>query len=125
MLRLADVGAVGVKYLDAAVVAVGDVEQALRVENERVRQIEFARPFPSSAPSLDEGAVPVELQHTRLALAVPLQHEDVAGGSNDRLVRFVEQPQMPERMPLAGVTFDAQHHFYPPERIELVDHVRC
>jgi len=67
----------------------------------------------------------IELQHARLALAVPLQHEDVAGRPDHRLVRFVEQPQMPERMPLAGVAFDAQHHFYPPGWIELVDHVRC
>src|SRR4051794_12815219 len=31
---------------------------------------------------------------------------------------------MPERMPLAGVALDAEHHFDPPGGIELVDHVR-
>jgi len=67
----------------------------------------------------------IELQHARLALAVALQHEDVARRPDDRLVRFVEQPQMPERMPLAGVALDAQHHIEPPGRIELVDDVRA
>ena len=62
MLRLADVVAVGVKHLDAGVVAVGDVEQTLCVENERVRQVEFARSLSFAAPGLDEFAVFVELQ---------------------------------------------------------------
>ena len=31
---------------------------------------------------------------------------------------------MPERMPLAGMALDAQHHFEPPGWIELVDQVR-
>ena len=65
----------------------------------------------------------IELQQARLALAVALQHKDVARRPDDRLVRFVEQPQMPERMPFAGVALDAQHHFEPPGRIELVDQV--
>ena len=60
----------------------------------------------------------------RLALAVALQHEDVAGWSDHRFVRFVEQPQMSVRMPLAAVALDAQHHFEPSRRIELVDQVR-
>jgi hypothetical protein len=110
--------------LDAGVVAVGDVEQPLRVEHKGVRQIEFARPLAFAAPGLDEGAAGIELQHARVALAVPLQYEDVAGRPDHRLVRFVEQPQMPERMPLAGVALDAQHHFESPGRIELVDEVR-
>ena len=59
----------------------------------------------------------------RRALAVALQHENVAGRSDHGLVRFVEQPQVPERMPLAGVALDAEHHFEPPGRIELVDEV--
>ena len=122
--ELADVAALGVKHLDARIVAVGDVEQPLRVENQRVRQIELARPLPLAAPRLDECAVPIELQHARFALAVPLQHEDVAGWTDHRLVRLVEQPQVAERMPLAGMALDAQHHFDPPGRIELVDHVR-
>ncbi|MBR1209374.1 hypothetical protein [Bradyrhizobium sp. JYMT SZCCT0180] len=36
----------------------------------------------------------------------------------------MEQPQVPERMPLAGVALDAEHHFQPTGRIELVDQVR-
>ena len=96
----------------------------MRVEHKGMRQIEFARAFPLAAPGLDEGAVLVELQHARGALAVPLQHEDIAGRPYHRLVRFVEQPEMPERMPLAGVALDAQHHFEPPGRIEFVDEVR-
>jgi len=124
MLRLADIVAVGVEHLDAGVVAVRDVEQPLRVEHQRVRQIELAGPPALAAPALDEVAVTVEFQHQRLGLAVPLQHEDVAGRSDHRFVRFVQQPQMPERMPLAAVTLDAQHHLQPPVRIELVGQVR-
>ncbi len=121
--ELADVGAVGVKHLDAGVVAIGDIKEPLCIENERVRQIELARPVPGAAPGFDEDAVLVELHHTRLALAVALQHEDVAGRPDNRLVRFVEQPQMAAGMPFAGPASDAQHHFKPSGRIELVDDV--
>ena len=55
---------------------------------------------------------------------MPLQHEDIAGGSDHRLGRLVEQPKVPERMPLAGVALDAQHHFEAAGRIEFVDEVR-
>ena len=44
-LIFADVIAVGVEHLDAGVVAVGDVEQALGVEHQRMRQVELARAF--------------------------------------------------------------------------------
>ncbi len=116
--------AVGVEHLDAGVVAVGDVEQALRVEDERMRQIEFAWPLALAAPGLDEGAVAIELQHARVGLAVALQHEDIAGRPDHRFVRLVEQPQMSERMPIAGAALDAEHHFKPPHRVELVNQVR-
>ena len=124
VLRLADVVAVGVEHLDARVVAVGDVEQALGVEHQRVRQIEFARALALLAPGLDEIAVPIEFQNERLALAVALQHEKIAGRSDHRLVRLVEQPQVAELMPLAGAVLAAQHHLEPPRRVELVDQMR-
>jgi hypothetical protein len=124
MLRLADVAAVGVEHLDAGVVAIGYVKQPLRVEHQRVGQIEFTRPAALAAPALDEVAVPVELEHKRFGLAVALQHEDVTGRPDHGLVRFVQQPQMPERMPFAAVALDAQHHFEAPCGTELVNQVR-
>jgi hypothetical protein len=36
----------------------------------------------------------------------------------------MEYPQMPGRVPLARPALDAQQHFEPPRRIELVDEVR-
>src|ERR1700733_7196046 len=123
MLGLADIVEVSVEHLNAGIVAVGDVEQALVVEHQRVRQIEFAGPCALAAQSLDEVAVGIELHHARFRLAVPFQHVEVAGGPDHRLVRLLEQPQVPARVPLAGAALDAQHHLHPPRWIELVDQV--
>jgi len=123
VLRLADVIAVSVDHLDAGVVAVGDVKQALGVEHQRMRQVELAGAFALLAENFQEIAVLVELQHQRVGLAVALQHEQIAGRTDHRLVGLVEQPQVPELMPLAGPAADAEHHLQPPGRVELVDHV--
>ena len=90
--ELADIFSILVEHLDARVVAVGDVEQALRVEHQRVRQVELARPFAFLAPGLDEVAVAIELQHHQLTLAVALQYEEIAARADHGLVRLVEQP---------------------------------
>ena len=121
VLQFADVVAVGVEHLDAGVVAVGDVEQSLGVEHQRMRQVEFAGALALFAEGLDEVAVAIELQHQRLALAVALQHEQIAARSDHRLVRLVEQPQMAVLVPLAGAVFAAQHHLQPPGGIEAID----
>src|ERR1043166_3447017 len=94
MLRLADVIALSVEHLDARVVAVGDVEEPFGIEDERMWQVELARSLALLAPGLDEVAVTIELQNERLALAVALQHEQVAGRPDHGVVWLVEQPQM-------------------------------
>ncbi len=124
MRRLPDVITVGVEHLDARVVTVGDVEEPLVVENNRMRQVELARPLAGAAERFDEIAVAVELDDQRLRLAVPLQHEDVAGGPHHRLVRLVEQPQVPVRVPFAALALAAEHHGEAAFRVEFVDQVR-
>jgi hypothetical protein len=91
VLRLADVAAVRIEHLDARVVAVGDVEQPLVVGDERMRQVEVARPAPLPVPGLDIIAIGAELVHTGLRLAVPLQHVDLARRTDHRLVRLMKQ----------------------------------
>lgn len=116
--------AVGVEHLDARVVAVGDVKQPLRVEHQRMRQVELARSFAGATPGGDEIAVAVELVHAGLGLAVALQHVDVARGADHRLVRLVEGAQVAEGMPAAAEALHAEHHLDAAGRIELVDEVR-
>src|SRR3954468_5525238 len=96
------------EHLNTRVVAVRDVEQTLRIEHQRMRQVELPRRLALATPGLDEIAVFIELDDDRVALAVALEDEDVAGRPDHRLVRFMKQPQMPERMPLAGVALDAE-----------------
>ncbi len=64
------------------------------------------------------------LSDQQLRLAVPLQHEDVAGRPYHRLVRLVKEAQVPVGVPLAGLALAAEHHGEPPGGIELVDQVR-
>ena len=76
------------------------------------------------APGLDEIAVPVELDHLRLAASVALHHEDLAGRAERQVVGLVEQAQMAILVHLARVPAHAQHQHDAPLRAELVDHVR-
>src|SRR5262249_42507055 len=110
MLRLADIIAVSIKHLNAAIAAVGDVEQPFGVKDNRVRHIKLAGCRAGLAPCFDEVAGGVEFEDTGLALAVALQHVERAVRPYRRLARLVEQPQMAEFVPFAGTTLDAENH---------------
>ena len=100
--------AVGVENLDALVAAVGDVDEAVGVERDRMRQVEFAGAAAALAPALQVVAVAVEAQHAVFSLAaVALRDVDVAVRRDGDVVGFREQPQRRGRMPLAGVSLDA------------------
>src|SRR5437763_1329877 len=73
---LAEEFAVGREDLDPLVRAVGDVELAIIVEGDRVRQMELARAVARRAPRGFELAVRGEAVHAGVAVAVG--HVDVA-----------------------------------------------
>src|SRR5258708_6880480 len=70
----AEVVAVRREYLDALVRPVGDVELALRVEGDAVRQVELALAMARRAPRLDQPSNPVQALHAAVALAVAYGH---------------------------------------------------
>src|SRR5262249_27264047 len=80
--------AVGVEDLDAVVLAVADVDAALFVEADGVRQVELALALALLTPLLQQLALFRELQHPRVAVAVG--DVEVAGGSHGHLGRAVE-----------------------------------
>jgi len=62
--------AVSVKYLNAAVVAVADIDLALGVHADRVWQIELSRTFAFFAPLLEQLAVFGVFQDSEIAIAI-------------------------------------------------------
>src|SRR5262249_18373791 len=59
VFRLAYEIAIAIEHLDALVVAVGDVDEALAVDHDRMGEVELSGPLALRAPQLDEIAVPV------------------------------------------------------------------
>jgi hypothetical protein len=68
--------AVGVEDLNALVLAIADINAVVSVDDDRVRQIEFARQRSICTPRLDELAVTVELDDAGVPVAV--RNEDVS-----------------------------------------------
>src|SRR5580700_10956096 len=96
------------EYLDALVGPVGDVELAVRVERDAVRQVELALAMARRAPRLDQPSVAGEAVHAGVAVAVG--HVNVAVGVADHLGRVIERPRCAFRQPVgnvAGVGMDA------------------
>ena len=62
--------AVAVEHLDAPVVAVADIDVALRVGRDGVHEVELARALAALAPGLDPVAVLAELGDARVDVAV-------------------------------------------------------
>src|SRR5262245_20105621 len=102
VLRLAQEGSVRVEHLDALVVAVGHVDEALGIDRHGMRDVELARSLALASPRRDEVAVAVELEYARLALAVTLHHVNVTVGGKGHVVRLVEQRQVAVRVAVAG-----------------------
>src|SRR5262245_16064609 len=57
VFRLAHESPVAVEHLDALIVAVGDVDETLAVDHDRMGEVELSRPLPLLAPQLEEVAV--------------------------------------------------------------------
>src|SRR5262249_27449925 len=92
---LRDELAVLIENLDAIVLAITDEQPSSRIEDERVRNIEFARAHAFPAPRLDELSVLVELHDSGIAgcrpsSAVSIRDENVAVGSNRDIGRSIE-----------------------------------
>src|SRR5262249_61736912 len=68
--------AVAVEYLDAMVLAVGDVDPAVSIAADVVRDVELTGIGTRLAPRAEQRAVRRELVHARVA--VPVGHVDVA-----------------------------------------------
>src|SRR5215469_9916683 len=84
---LAEVLALGREDLDALVRAVADVELAVVIEGDGVRQMELAAAMTGFAPRFDEPAVAGEAVDAGVPVAVG--HIDVAIGVTDHLGRVV------------------------------------
>src|SRR5262249_23708826 len=110
---LDDVSAVLVEDLDAIVVAVADEQTTARVHRQRVRLIELVRPGALLPPAFDQLAVLRELEDLRLALAVSLRDEDLAGRPNQDVVR------LKEIMVASGPAGLPERHQDPAVRTEL------
>ena len=121
MLGFPQILAVGVEHLDALIVAIGHVQQPLRVDRDRMRDVELARTGPFLAPRLDEVAVLVELDDLGLAAPMALDHEDLALRPERHVIRLVEQPQMAVGVHLAGGVAHAEHEQDASLGAELVD----
>src|SRR3984893_13916331 len=98
---LAQVVAVRREYLDALVRPVGDVELALGVEGDAVRQVELALAMARRAPRLDEPSVAGKAVHAGVAVAVG--HVNVAVGVGDHLGRMIERAGRALRQPVGNV----------------------
>ena len=81
---------VGIEDLDALVFPIAHINAAFFVDCHRMRKVELARARSVPPPSLDVIAGPVELHHTRIAVAVG--NIDFATLSERHVGRFVEQP---------------------------------
>src|SRR5207244_11072553 len=81
-------GAGDVESLNPLVVLIGSEYVALRVDRDRVHDVELARLRSSRPPRRDEPAVLVELRDSRVA--VPIGDEDVSGYVPRHIARPVE-----------------------------------
>src|SRR3954468_5638746 len=134
-------GAVVVEDLDAVVVAVGDIDIALRVDRDAADVVELALSAALLAPALHELAVFVEFGDARIALAVG--DENIALGVPSDIGRTVEYVLRPPGAGCAGcpaapfptagrsrtrgnvdrLGLSAEQHCQTPLRVELHDHV--
>ena len=110
--------AVLVEYLNASVLAVGDIHPLLRTADEDVvRLVEVARRWPLAAPLLDESPVLGELHHAsipgRIRL-VAVADEGIAILSDSDAGRPIEHVSS-----ATGDTHLAEHHQYLAVLIEL------
>ena len=104
---LAEVVALGREDLDALVRAVGDIELAVIVEGDAVRQVELALAIARRAPRFDEPAVARKAVHAGVAVAVG--HVDVAVGVGHHLGRVIERPRRALREPVGDIAGIGMH----------------
>ena len=97
----AEVPALGREDLDALVRAVADVELAVVIEGDGVRQVELAGAMTGFAPRFDEPAVACEAVHA--GVPVTVGHIDVAIRVGDHLGRKVERSRRALRQPIGDV----------------------
>src|SRR5882762_11640583 len=79
-----------VEHLDTAVIAVADIDIALRVGRDGVHEIELARPLAFLAPGFHPVAVLVEFGNARVHIAVA--DVAVSGGVPGHVRRLTETP---------------------------------
>ena len=104
-LRL--VFAVAVEYLHAVVLAIGDIDPAIRVGDDVVHDIELAGISAGLAPSLDQLSVRREFVHAGVAVAVG--DVDLAFGRQRRMGAAVERLAAHERRRLVRDADGQQH----------------
>ncbi len=123
---------IAVEHLDAAVLPIGDVDVALGVGRDRVRDVELIRLGAAGPHRLDEAPVLVVLRDARVDVAVG--HVDVALRIPRDVGGTVEAVRLGRRrLRLHRRRLDARHrlgpaahgHHHPAFRAELDDHVRA
>src|SRR5690242_6890275 len=95
---LAEEVAVGGEDLDALVRPVGDVELAIIVERDAVRQMELAHAISRLAPRVEEAAVAREAMHAGVAVAVG--YIKITVRMPDHLGGVIERPRGTLRQPI-------------------------
>src|SRR5579863_5279958 len=123
--------AVDVEDLDAAVIAIGDIDCAARVGDNVMQRAELAFAIAGLAPRLQPVAVLVELGDARIDIAVA--DEDIAGRIPGDIGGLPEAAGLRWQRwfhvrPRSGLGVGCfllapDHHGYPPLRIEPDDHV--
>ena len=78
--------ALRVENLDAAVAAVGDIDDVVIVDHNTVRGVEVARLVATPAPVLDEVAILIELGNARIAVSVGDEHAAILAPGDVRLL---------------------------------------
>src|SRR5207302_9993999 len=130
-LDLAQTRPLAVEHLNAAVVAVSDIDIALRVGRDGVYQIELARPLAFLAPGFHPVAIPVELGDARIHVAVAdiavagRVPGDISRLAEAAVVMRINLLAVPGRRLVRGFLLAAKHHHHTPFGAELDNHVRA
>src|SRR5258708_18600409 len=99
--------AVAVEYLDAMILPVGDVDPALRVATQIVRNVEFTRSGSGLSPGFQRFAV--RRIHVDSGIAVAIRNVDVSARRKRRVRTAMERLTAHVRRRLAG-NADRQQH---------------
>src|SRR3954447_7351261 len=113
-----------IEDLYAAVAPVADVDVALGVRGDRVRQVELPGRRAFRPGRLQKAPVLVILDHTRAA--VPVGHEDIPGSVPRNVGRAAEDVRLrlrPGRNALDGLRTMPERHHNPARGVELDDQI--